>query len=286
MVCLHLVYVTGIEMSMKPRKIVRIIEPQFSSEVNGIRWYRSLTPADTVLAHPFVALELFQNNHLKVNNPQPTSRFYRGVKLFSHIIHGNYSVRINQSQIYQTHAGDFIEIDTGSGVQMDEVFLPDGVKMEGFRLWIDQNSFQNSGMKVSIHARNEKRLRFQHGKVQVRSFSGFPADQSFDSLWAGSDLTILDIKISAETKFELKTAYDHHALVFVYQGRGYIGPYQEEDKVLIARQRVLLFDQGHSIQIQTEDTPISLLVVTAQPSGEEIPPGTRHSQHDSSILKI
>ncbi len=63
-------------------------------------------------------------------------------------------------------------------------------------------------------------------------------DQTLDSLWEKSDLTILDLKILAETKHDLKKAFDQHALVLVYQGRGYFGPYQEEDKVLIARQRL------------------------------------------------
>ncbi len=271
---------------MNRRKIIKIIEPQFSSEKGGIRWFRSLTPADAKIARPFLALEYFQSNQLAFDKPQPSSRHYQGVKLFSHIIRGNYSVRINKSQVFQAGAGDFIEIDTGAGAQLEEVYLTDQEKIEGFRLWIDQNSLQNPGINVSIHARNEKQLRFQQGRVQIQFFSDFYSDQKDNLFWTDSDLRILDVNVLANTKFEMNTTPEQQLLAFVYQGRGYFGPYQDIDDILISRQCVLLFDNGQTIQIQTKDTPISLLVVTAKPFGEDIPSGTMHSKYNGSILKI
>ncbi|MBW6473787.1 MAG: hypothetical protein K0B14_11715 [Anaerolineaceae bacterium] len=110
------------------RKIKKIIEPQFSSEISGIRWYRSLTPADSSFANPFIALELFQSNLTDFDEPKPITRYYRGVQLFSYFISGKYSVRINHNQIFHARGGDFIEIDTGNGADFEEIYLPQSGK--------------------------------------------------------------------------------------------------------------------------------------------------------------
>jgi redox-sensitive bicupin YhaK (pirin superfamily) len=253
-------------MNKTRRKIKKIIEPQFSSEIGGIKWYRSLTPADSYLANPFIALELFQSNLHDFDEPKPITRNYRGVKLFSYFINGKYSVRINQNQIFHARAGDFIEIDTGYGADFEEVYIPQSGKIEGFRLWVYQDSYEKPKFNVTVHSANENRLSYQNGKVQIHPFIGFNADPKNDLLRTDSDLRILDLKISSESKFELTTPFHHNTLAFVYQGRGYFGPYQEKDDILISRYHLILFDAGHKIQIQTKDTPLSLLLVTAIPN--------------------
>jgi redox-sensitive bicupin YhaK (pirin superfamily) len=256
-------------MNMTRRKIKKIIEPQFSSEIGGIRWFRSLTPADSTLANPFIALEVFQSNLPDFGEPKPITRNFKEVKLFSYFINGKYSVRINQKQIFHARAGDFIEIDTGDGADLEEVYIPHSGQIEGFRLWVQQDSLENPKFNVSVHSANEKRLSYQNGKVQVHPFIGFNADPKNDLMRTDSDLRILDVKISSETKFEFSTPFHHNTLAFVYQGRGYFGPYQENDNILISRYHLILFDAGHKIQIQTEDTPLSLLLVTAIPNQRE-----------------
>lgn len=259
-------------MNMSSRKkIKKIIEPQFSSEIGGIRWYRSFTPADSTLANPFISLELFQSKLPDFDEPKPLSRYYRGVKLFSYFINGKYSVRINKNQIFQAKAGDFIEIDTGNGADLEEVYIPQSRKIEGFRLWVHQDSYKKPKINVTVHSSYENRLRYQQGKVQVHPFIGFNADAKNNLLRTDSDLRILDVKISSESKFEFTTPLYHNTFAFVYQGRGYFGPYQENDDILISRYHLILYEAGHKIQIQTQDTPLSLLLVTAKPNqGGEI----------------
>jgi len=55
---------------------------------------------------------------------------------------------------------------------------------------------------------------------------------------------------------------------------------QEKDDILISRYHLVFFDVGHKIQIQTQDTPLSLLLVTAKPNlGEGILQSTSNFDH-------
>lgn len=246
---------------MKRRVIQKLIDPQLSSEVGGIRWYRSLTPADTQMANPFVALDIFRSTHLKNEVHLSRPRHFQGVSQFSYIFSGRYSVRINQNQILHAKAGNLIGIETGEGSSLEEVFIPEAGKLDGFHLWIRQHIDRK--MNVSIQANPENQLTFNQGGVQVQNLWNGNSQINPDS--TKSDFQILDVKMPSEAVFDWETRSEKKVLVYIYQGRGYFGPYQENDDKVVNRFHVLLLDQGNTIKVQTRGTPMSFFLAIANP---------------------
>jgi len=268
---------------METRKIKKIIEPQFSSEMGGIHWFRSLTPADTSDANPFIALDIFRSNQTLSYKNIHTSRFLQGVTQFSYLFSGKYSVRINQNQVYHTRTGDIIGVNPGYGANLEEVYVPETGKIDGFHIRIRQRTSEKQ-LAPSAYINNfENRKSLHQNHMQVQPIWGYDLNPQEDLIIPDSDIKIIDVKMSDTTDFEWETEIEDTVLIFIYQGRGYFGPYMEFENQLINRFNVLLFTPGKKIKLSTQDTPLAFIMVSAKPIIAEVKKIGSHIIKEESV---
>ena len=251
----------GSGMSLQKKEIISIIEPQLSSDGRGIQWFRTLTPAHVTESEPFFALDIFRAGESEVVTPKPIPRELRNVSLFTYLIHGKYSLRVDEEVVKQATSGDFIVLNAGKSTFLEEVFLPENGLLEGHRLWINQNHNNLKTNSVLINPDSSRIYCDQQSiLIQVLLGKAFFNDDKDET----PDINLLDVSIQTNSEFKWKAPSNHNVMAFVFQGRGFFGPYRDEDQVLIPRHQVLLYGQGDEIFIRTKDTPLRFLLATSK----------------------
>lgn len=249
-------------MSERRKEIISIIEPQLSSDGGGLQWFRTINPANVVVTMPFFALEYFRSGETKVETPNPKPREVQNTSFYLYMIHGKYSLRIDNNTVNDVKAGELIALHTGKSTIMEEVFLPTHRKLEGFRLWLDQTKNFQPNKSISITP-NHSTIMGKDYSVQIQVLAG---KSQFDPINEKDipKVNLLRIDVDKFSEFRWVAPIHHNVLVFVFQGRGYFGPYKVEKEVLVARHQVLIYGQGEAVIMRTEDTPLSLLIATGR----------------------
>lgn len=248
-------------MSLHIKEITSIIEPQLSSDGRGTQWFRTLTPAHIAESDPFFALDIFRAGESEVVTPNPIPRELRNVSLFTYLIHGKHSLRVDKEIVKQATSGDFIVLNAGKSTFLEEVFLPENGLLEGFRLWVNQNHNNLTKNSIFINPDSSK-INFDQQKIQIQVLLGkafFNNDEE-----ETPEINLLDVSVQMNSKLKWTAPSNHNVMVFVFQGRGFFGPYRDENQVLISRHQVLLYGQGDEILIQTKDTPLRFLLATSK----------------------
>jgi redox-sensitive bicupin YhaK (pirin superfamily) len=254
-------------MKLMKKEIKSIIEPQLSSDGGGIKWYRTLTPANAIDSDPFFALEVFRAGGSEVEPPNPNPKELRNISFYTYLMHGNYSLRVDTEIVKQATSGDFIALNAGERSIVEEVFLPDNGLLEGFRLWVHHNQNNRTAKSILINPDSSKIYIDQRaGQIQQLLGKALFNDDEDDI----PDINLLDVSLQANNKLIWKAPLNHQVLVFVFQGRGFFGPYRDEDQILIPRHQVLLYGQGTDIMVQTKDTPVRFLIATGRRNHEAL----------------
>jgi redox-sensitive bicupin YhaK (pirin superfamily) len=251
----------GSGMSLQKKEILSIIEPQLSSDGRGIQWFRTLTPAHAAESEPFFALEVFRAGESEVVTPNPIPRELRNVSLFTYLIHGKYSLRVDNELVKQATSGDFILLNSGKSTFLEEVFLPEYGMLEGFRLWVKQNHHQRATNSILINPDSPK-IYLDQKAIQIQVLLGKAnfKDQEVEI----PDINLLNVSLHTNSTFKWKVPPHQNVMVFVFQGRAFFGPYRGEDQVLISRHQVLLYGKGEELLVQTQDTPVRFLIATGR----------------------
>jgi len=253
----------GRGMSLQKKEILSIIEPQLSSDGRGILWFRTLTPAHAAESEPFFALDIFRAGESEVVTPNPIPRELLNVSLFTYLIHGKYSLRVDNEVVKQATSGDFIVLNARESTIVEEVFLPDNGLLEGYRLWVNQihNNLTTNSILIN---RDSSKIYFDQQAIQIQVLLGKAFFNHVED--EIPDINLLDVSIQTNSEFRWKAPLNHNVLAFVFQGRGFFGPYRDEKQVLIPRYQVLLYGQGDEILVRTKDTPLRFLLATSRKS--------------------
>src|SRR5512136_965669 len=121
----------------QPRKVARLIEPQFVTEGAGVKLRRSMPLRVLDYLDPFLLFD-----HFGSDDPQDylagfPMHPHRGIETVTYMLAG----RVNHKDSLGNHgtigAGDVQWMTAGRGIMHEEMPKPYEGKMEGFQLWVN-----------------------------------------------------------------------------------------------------------------------------------------------------
>ncbi len=76
----------------------------------------------------------------------------------------------------------------------------------------------------------------------------------------------LDVAVAPHGSFSLPIRRGHSAFAYVFEGEGKFGP----EKRSVTRPRLVVWDDGDSVEVRTEESAVRFLLVAGKPLNEPI----------------
>ena len=254
-------------MKATPRRIAKIIEPQPVVEGAGVRLRRSVATRSLDYLDPFLLLDHFASKNPADYQAGFPLHPHRGIETVTYLLVGTVRHKDTLGNSGEIGPGDLQWMTAGRGIMHEEMpqVRPEGVA--GFQLWINlpaklkmiQPRYQNINANEipEIHRENST-IRIIAGSVDGVSgpVSGIAADPTY-----------LDVSIAPHATFVQPIARGHTAFTYVFDGEARFGA---KDQTVITEPRLVVWEDGDTIDINTGKSPVRFLLVSGKPLGEPI----------------
>ena len=254
-------------MKATPRRIAKIIEPQPVVEGAGVRLRRSVATRSLDYLDPFLLLDHFASKNPADYQAGFPLHPHRGIETVTYLLVGTVRHKDTLGNSGEIGPGDLQWMTAGRGIMHEEMpqVRPEGVA--GFQLWINlpaklkmiQPRYQNINANEipEIHRENST-IRIIAGSVDGVSgpVSGIAADPTY-----------LDVSIAPHATFVQPIARGHTAFTYVFDGEARFGA---KDQTVITEPRLVVWEDGDTIDINTGESPVRFLLVSGKPLGEPI----------------
>ncbi len=255
----------------KERKTIKsMVVPQLSSEGGGMRWKRSISLPGMDYLDPILSFDHFQRTDDFHRYYQKTQKRYLGMQMITYLINGKYHFRSAKKEMGSLTAGSLVWIKSGSGIDLEEVYETDQKNLEGFQIWINLPAINKNDLpqfnllesqKIPVVRQNDASL--------IRVLVGDYQKANSSIIVEQPKINLFDLLIPPYANFSMQSKYIQ-SLVYLYQGRGYFGKYGDEEDILVSRQKLLIYGPGDFISVRTEETPLRMLYLSAEPIQEPI----------------
>jgi hypothetical protein len=249
------------------RKIAEIIEPQAVVEGAGVRLKRSIGTHTLDYLDPFLLLDHFQSKNPADYQAGFPLHPHRGIETVTYLLAGAVRHRDSVGNAGEIGPGDLQWMTAGRGIMHEEMpqVRPEGVA--GFQLWVNLPKKQkmiapryqnvNANEIAEIKREGGAKIRVIAGQVDgvVGPISGIAAEPTY-----------LDVVIAPHGSFSLPIPRGHSAFAYVFEGEGRFGP---EDRT-VTTPRLVVWDDGDSVEVRTEESAVRFLLVSGKPLNEPI----------------
>ena len=121
----------------RPRKVVRVVEPQAVTEGAGVKLVRTIASRSLDYLDPFLLLDDFRSD-----NPQDyVAGFpwhpHRGIETVTYMLAGQVQHRDSIGNAGMIQGGDVQWMTAGRGIMHEEMPQPLDGRMGGFQLWVN-----------------------------------------------------------------------------------------------------------------------------------------------------
>jgi redox-sensitive bicupin YhaK (pirin superfamily) len=256
---------------MQPRKVLEIIEPQAVLEGAGVRLKRSIATRTLDYLDPFLLFD-----HFGSDNPDDylagfPMHPHRGIETVTYMLAGAVNHRDSIGNSGTIGAGDVQWMTAGRGIMHEEMPQSRDGEMAGFQLWVNlpaelkltQPRYQEIAAAQIPEIVRENRVRIRVIAGTVDGISG-PVTEIFAAP------TYLDVAISAHSSFVQPIEKGHSAFAYVFEGAGCFGLGDLENGTTVSQPKLVVFDDGDSVEVHTEGKPVRFLLVSGQPLHEPI----------------
>jgi redox-sensitive bicupin YhaK (pirin superfamily) len=268
------------------RKIHKVFKSKPVIEGAGVYLKRAFGFSQSPQFDPFLLLDDFRSN-----NPEDYLKGFpwhphRGIETITYVLEGMVEHGDSLGNKGVIGPGDVQWMTAGSGIIHQELPFGDarGI-MAGFQLWANLPSSQKmmkpryreltSTNIPRIHLSNGVEIRVICGKMDTTE--GLVKDIVIDPQY-------FDIAIPSETTFTLQVTLGHTALAYVIAGKGYfcrqtdpfsyetegISYFDMEAQPYMDNETLILFGDGDSITVSTDDEPVRFLFVSGEPLHEPV----------------
>ena len=255
-------------MKAVARQIAKVITPQSVVEGAGVRLKRSIATRMLDYLDPFLLLDHFQSKNPADYKAGFPLHPHRGIETVTYLLAGAVRHRDTLGNSGEIGAGDIQWMTAGRGIMHEEMpqVRPQGVA--GFQLWVNLPAklkmtpprYQNiSAHEIPVLRRAESAsIRVIAGSVEgvVGPISGIAADPTY-----------LDVELSPRATFIHPVPHGHTAFAYLFEGAGRFGA---EEEMLVAEPRLVVWSDGDSLEVKTEESSARFLLVSGQPLGEPI----------------
>ena len=249
------------------RKIAEIIEPQAVVEGAGVRLKRSIGTHTLDYLDPFLLLDHFQSKNPADYQAGFPLHPHRGIETVTYLLAGAVRHRDSVGNAGEIGPGALQWMTAGRGIMHEEMpqVRPEGVA--GFQLWVNLPAKQkmiapryqnvNANEIAEIKREGGAKIRVIAGQVDgvVGPISGIAAEPTY-----------LDVVIAPHGSFSLPIPRGHSAFAYVFEGEGKFGP----EKRSVTTPRLVVWDDGDSVEVRTEESAVRFLLVSGKPLNEPI----------------
>jgi quercetin 2,3-dioxygenase len=269
-----------------PRRIKKIFKSKTTMEGAGVRLKRAFGFSEVGQFDPFLLLDDFRSanpdHYLKGFPWHP----HRGIETITYVLTGRVEHGDSLGNSGIIDSGDVQWMTAGSGIIHQE--MPKGNAsgiMEGFQLWANlpaaQKMTEPRYRDVKSH---DIPVITLENKVQIKVISGMIKGTKGPVHDIKIDPEYLDITVPAHTVYQHPTKPEHTSLAYVIGGQGYFcnerKPFSHETEganyfdmetdPVLNNGTLILFGEGDTVHIETEQEPIRCLLISGKPLGEPV----------------
>jgi len=267
------------------RRIRKVFKSKPTMEGAGVHLKRAFGFSEVPQFDPFLLLDDFRSG-----NPDHYSRGFpwhphRGIETITYILHGRVEHGDSLGNKGIIDSGDVQWMTAGSGIIHQEMPQGDASgRMEGFQLWANLPAAEKmiSPRYRDVKSNDIPLITLENG-VSIKIICGTVNGVRGPVQDIITDPEYLDVTLPAHTVYEHPTKSGHTVLAYVIAGQGYFcaerkpltsyetegGNYFDMEIDPAARNgTLLLFADGKTVHIETEDDSIRFLLISGKPLGE------------------
>ena len=258
-------------MDMQLRRIKNIIEPKLVVEGAGVRLKRSIGGEALNYLDPFLLFDHFGSPNPEDYQAGFPMHPHRGIETVTYMLTGEVQHRDTLGNAGSIGPGDVQWMTAGGGIMHEEMpqVHPEG--NEGFQLWVNlpaklkmtQPRYQDisAGEIPEVPSKDGTRIRMIAGSVDGMDgpVTGIAADPTY-----------LDVSLPAYGSFTQAIPRGHSAFAYVFEGMVTVVGDDRVTRETITGPRLVVWEEGDYIQVQTEEASARLLLISAKPLNEPI----------------
>jgi len=245
------------------RKVLRIIEPQAVVEGAGVRLKRSIGTLDYL--DPFLLLDHFQSKNRADYEAGFPLHPHRGIETVTYLLTGAVRHKDTLGNAGVIGPGDLQWMTAGRGILHEEMpqVRPEGVA--GFQLWVNLPAKQKmiAPHYQNINASEISEIR-RDGGPTIRVIAGTVDGVTGPIGGIAAEPTYLDVSLPSGGSFVQPIARGHSAFAYVFEGEARFGDN------LVASPKLVVWDDGDSVEVSAEKNPGRFLLVSGKPLNEPI----------------
>jgi redox-sensitive bicupin YhaK (pirin superfamily) len=258
-------------MKSQARKISKIIEPQAVREGAGVNLKRSFPIGALDYPDPFLLFD-----HFGSDNPDDylagfPMHPHRGIETVTYILAGVVDHKDSIGNAGSISAGDVQWMTSGRGIMHEEMPKPQNGKMGGFQLWVNlpaRLKMTKPRYQEILSDRIPEVTRKDGTRIRV--IAGTVDDTRGPVTEIVADPTYLDITLPSGGAFSHPIERGHGAIAYVFEGEGIFGITEADEGKVISNPKLMVFDEGDLIKIQTTNQPVRFLLISGKPLHEPI----------------
>jgi len=253
------------------RRIARIIEPQSVMEGAGVKLKRSIATRTLDYLDPFLLFDHFGSSDPDDYMAGFPMHPHRGIETVTYMLAGVVAHRDSIGNAGTIGTGDVQWMTSGRGIMHEEMPQASDGRMEGFQLWVNlparlkmtQPRYQEvpAQMIPEVVRADGVRIRVVAGRAE--GITGPVTDIAVGP-------TYLDVTVPANTRFEHSTEQDYAVFMYVFEGEGIFGETRDVGGQRLSAPKLVTFDSGDRVRVQTADSHVRFLVVSGAPLHEPI----------------
>jgi redox-sensitive bicupin YhaK (pirin superfamily) len=268
------------------RRIKKVFRSKQTLEGAGVHLKRAFGFSEIGQFDPFLLLDDFRSgnpDHYRKGFPWHP---HRGIETITYILQGRVEHGDSLGNKGVIDSGDVQWMTAGSGIIHQEMPQGDaGGRMEGFQLWANLPAKQKmmDPRYRDVKSNNIPMITLEND-VLIKIICGTVNNVRGPVLDIMIDPEYLDITIPAHTAYEHPTKIGHTVFAYVIGGQGYFcqdrKPFVHETEgenyfdmetgPLASNGTLVLFADGNTVHIETEDDAIRLLLISGKPLGEKV----------------
>jgi redox-sensitive bicupin YhaK (pirin superfamily) len=192
---------------------------------------------------------------------------HRGIETVTYLLAGAVRHRDTLGNSGEIGAGDIQWMTAGRGIMHEEMpqVRPEGVA--GFQLWVNLPAKlkMTAPRYQCISSHEIPVLRAESATIRV--IAGTVDGVSGPISGIAADPVYLDVEVSPRTTFVHPVPLGHTAFGYVFEGAGRLGA---EEQALVTQPRLVVWADGDTLEVKTEETPVRFLLVSGQPLREPV----------------
>jgi quercetin 2,3-dioxygenase len=263
------------DMTMTPRKVKQIIEPQFVIEGAGVLLRRSFGPSRANLFDPFLLFD-----HFAFNDPLegPIRGFpthpHRGIETVTYMLEGNVRHRDSIGNMGVIGPGDVQWMTSGRGILHEEMPRrgPSG-QIIGFQLWVNLPAAQKmSPPRYQEVAAASVPVVEQNG-VSVRVVAGEYEGTRGPVGQISAQPLYMEVTLAPGAEICVPVSVGHTAVAYLFEGAGIFGLDAEGHGELVQDVAMVVFGEGDTLRVRAgEGQAARFMLMSGAPFKEPIFP--------------